>query len=71
MFVAGFETLANTVSFCLYELSMKKHIQARARAEILNIKAKNSGTITNDLLSEFHYVDMILDGIFLYYFYFK
>lgn len=64
MFAAGFETLATTISFCLYELSMKKHIQDKARAEILSLKSKNGGIITNDMLFELYYIDMILEGIF-------
>lgn len=64
MFAAGFETLTSSICFCLHELSMKKHIQDKARAEILSFKAKNNGTITNDLLFELHYIDMIIKGIF-------
>ncbi|KAF0760910.1 putative cytochrome P450 6a13 [Aphis craccivora] len=60
MFAAGFETVSTAMSFCLYELALKKHIQDRVRQEI-NLKlSKNNGLINNELLIELNYLDMVL-----------
>lgn len=62
MFAAGFETVSTAMSFCLYELALKKHIQDRVRQEI-NLKlSKNNGLINNELLIELNYLDMVLAG---------
>ncbi|VVC35442.1 Hypothetical protein CINCED_3A011882 [Cinara cedri] len=61
MFAAGLETLSSSLSFCLYELSLKKHIQDKAREEIKSIMAKNSsGEIHNDSFTELTYLNMII-----------
>jgi len=62
MFAAGFETVSTAISFCLYELAFKKHIQDKVREEI-NLKlSKNDGLINNDLLIDLNYLDMVLAG---------
>jgi len=62
MFAAGFETVSTAVSFCLYELSFKKHIQDKVRKEINWKLSKNNGLINNDLLIDLNYLDMVLAG---------
>lgn len=65
MFVAGFETVSTTLSFCLYELALKKDIQDKVRDEIKSLMLKNNGVIDNDLLINLNYLDMVLAGRFL------
>jgi len=62
MFGAGFETVSTAISFCLYELSLKKQIQDKVREEINCKLSKNNGLINNDLLIELNYLDMVLAG---------
>jgi len=62
MFAAGFETVSTTISFCLYELALKKHIQNKVREEINWKLSKNNGLINNDLLIDLNYLDMVLAG---------
>jgi len=62
MFAAGFETVSTAISFCLYELALKKHIQNKVR-EVINWKlSENNGLINNDLLIDLNYLDMVLAG---------
>ncbi|VVC41020.1 Cytochrome P450, E-class, group I,Cytochrome P450,Cytochrome P450, conserved site [Cinara cedri] len=60
MFLAGFETVSTTLSFCLYELALKKGIQEKLRDEIISQKFKNNGVIDNDFLVDLNYLDMVL-----------
>lgn len=66
MFVAGFETVSTTVSFCLYELALKKHIQDKVREEIKLKKLKYNGVIDNDFLIDINYLNMVIAGIYVY-----
>ncbi|XP_050439910.1 probable cytochrome P450 6a14 [Adelges cooleyi] len=60
MFVAGFETVSTTVSFCLYELALKKHIQDRVREEILTAKSNHDDELNSGFLAELPYLEMVL-----------
>lgn len=62
MFTAGFETTSTSISFCLYELALKKHIQDKVRAEIKLKTAKYNGEINNDFLTELDYLEMVIQG---------
>lgn len=61
LFVAGFETVSTTMSFCLYELALKKHIQDKVRQEMISMKSKHA-EINNDFLMDLHYLEMVLAG---------
>lgn len=61
-FVTGFEAVATTMSFCLYQLALEKQIQNRAREEIIKMKSKHDGKLNNDFLNDLHYLDMVLAG---------
>lgn len=50
------------MSFCLYELALKTHIQDEVREEIILKKSKNNGVINNDFLADLNYLDMVLAG---------
>ncbi|XP_025424020.1 probable cytochrome P450 6a13 [Sipha flava] len=60
MFAAGFETVSSALSFCLYELALKTHIQDRVREEFTSKLSKNNGVINNDFLVDLTYLDMVL-----------
>lgn len=62
LFTAGFETVALTLSFCLYELALNKNIQNKLRKHIRSIKEKHGGQLNNDFLVDLHYAEMVLDG---------
>jgi len=62
MFAAGFETVSTAISFCLYELALKKHIQDKVRKEINWKLSQNNGLINNDFLIDLNYLDMVLAG---------
>lgn len=64
MFAAGFETVSTALSFCLYELALKKHIQDKLREEIKSKMSINNGVIDNDFLVDLNYLDMVLAGKF-------
>lgn len=66
MFAAGFETVSLTISFCLHELALKKHIQDRVREEIKLKKLKYNGVINNDFLMELNYLEMVIAGNLLH-----
>jgi len=59
-FAAGFETTSTTLSFCLYELALKKNIQDRVREEIKFTKIKHNGIINNEFLNDLIYLDMVI-----------
>lgn len=63
MFAAGFETVATSLSLCLYELSLKKHIQDRVRKEINRKKSEYNGEITYEFFNELPYMDMVIAGM--------
>ncbi|XP_050429640.1 probable cytochrome P450 6a13 [Adelges cooleyi] len=60
LFVAGFETVSTSMSFCLYELALKTDIQERARKEIAGVKAENGGKLDVECLNKLHYLNMII-----------
>jgi cytochrome P450 family 6 len=62
MFAAGFETVSTALSFCLHELSLKKHIQDKVRMEIKTKQSKHNGVLDSEFLKELHYLDMVIAG---------
>jgi len=62
LFVAGFETVSTTMSFCLYELALHKHIQEKVRQEVLEVKSKYNGEMNTDATSELHYMNLVIKG---------
>lgn len=58
-FGAGFETVAATLSFTLYELCVNPDIQEKLRKEILESIQKNNG-VTYEALHELKYLDMCI-----------
>jgi len=62
LFAAGFETVSTAMSFCLYELALKKPIQDKVREEMNATKIRHSGEINDEFLKELHYLEMVLAG---------
>ncbi|XP_050528355.1 probable cytochrome P450 6a13 [Daktulosphaira vitifoliae] len=60
MFLAGFETVSSTMSFCLYELALNKPIQDKVRKEMTQLMAKHNGEINSEFLSDLHYLEKVL-----------
>ncbi|KAE9535944.1 hypothetical protein AGLY_007845 [Aphis glycines] len=59
MFLAGFEPVSSTLSFCLYQLAINQNIQDKMRDE-MNSKLKEHEQMNNDFLMDLHYTDMVL-----------
>ncbi|XP_034952018.1 cytochrome P450 6a8-like isoform X2 [Chelonus insularis] len=59
-FVAGYETSANTIAFCLYELALNGDIQEKARLEILEAIEKNDGALDYYVVKEMKYLESII-----------
>ena len=61
-FVAGFETSATTMNFCLYELALNPDIQDRLRNEIDTVLKKHGGSVTYEGIQEMSYLDKTISG---------
>lgn len=63
-FVAGFESSAATMSYCMYELAKKPETQEKAFQEIISVLQKHDGKLTYESVGEMKYVDNCIDGEF-------
>nr|QPZ88879.1 cytochrome P450 CYP6DA1 [Rhopalosiphum padi]UOW66127.1 cytochrome P450 6A13 [Rhopalosiphum padi] len=63
-FVAGFETTASTISYCLYELAMNPEIQVKLREKIKQTLDANDGKLGYDTLKDLKYLDMVINETF-------
>lgn len=63
-FIAGFETTASTISYCLYELAMNPEIQNKLRNKIKKTQDENEGQLSYDTLKEMKYLDMVINGMY-------
>lgn len=62
-FVAGFETTASTMSYCLYELALNRDIQEELREQIKQTLNENDGKLNYDVVKDnMKYLDMVLNG---------
>ncbi|CAO3594952.1 unnamed protein product [Absidia cylindrospora] len=61
-FLAGHETTANTMSFCLYNLAINKEVQSKARQEVLTVLGDEPVDVLPqiDELRQMPYIDMVL-----------
>lgn len=62
LFIAGFETVSTSMSFCMYELALRKDVQDKVRKEILEVKSKYNGQMNSECLNELHYMGMVIKG---------
>jgi cytochrome P450 family 6 len=60
--IAGYETAASTLSFCLYELALHPEIQQSLRAEILQVLSEQDGKLTYDSIQDMTYLDRVVSG---------
>ncbi|VVC25724.1 Hypothetical protein CINCED_3A014569 [Cinara cedri] len=63
-FVAGFETTASILSYCLYELAINPEIQIKLREIIKEKHDENEGKLSYDMLKELKYLDMVINETF-------
>lgn len=68
LFIAGFETVSTSMSYCMYEMALRKDVQNKVRKEIMEVKAKHNGTISSECLNELHYMGMVIKGKIYRYF---
>jgi cytochrome P450 family 6 len=61
-FIAGFETTASTISYCLYELALNPEIQTKCREKIKQTLDANDGKLSYDTLKDMKYMDMVING---------
>ncbi|KAI8988313.1 cytochrome P450 [Mycotypha africana] len=61
-FLAGHDTTANTLAFCMYNLAKNPHVQKKAREEILSILGDEPADVvpTMEDLKQMSYLDMVL-----------
>lgn len=59
--VAGFETTATTMSYCLYELAINQNVQEKLRSEVQEVKS-TSKKLTYELLKGMTYLDAVISG---------
>lgn len=62
LFIAGFETVSTSMSYCLYELALRKDVQDKVRKEILEVKSKYNGEVNSDCLNDLHYMGLVIKG---------
>lgn len=62
LFVGGFETSSNVLSFTLYYLAKQQEYQERARQEINVVLKKYENKITYEAVQELDYVQKCIDG---------
>lgn len=60
--IAGYETSAATMSFCLYELALNPEIQKRLQENIDETLEKHGGQINYDCVKEMNYLTMVVSG---------
>lgn len=62
LFVGGFETSSNVLSFTLYYLAKHQEYQERAREEIHVVLKKFDNKLTYEAVQELEYVQKCIDG---------
>lgn len=61
-FVAGFETTASTMAYCLLELAVNLDVQQKMRQEILDAITEHEGNLTYDVVKNLQYMDQVISG---------
>lgn len=62
-FVAGSETSATTIAFCLYELAKNPSVQQRLQQEIDSVFKQNNDQFTYESINAMNYLRCCIDGI--------
>lgn len=66
-FGAGYDTSANTISYCLYELAQHQDIQNKLREEITATLKKHNGEMNYESIKEMVYLDKVAKGKFFWF----
>lgn len=61
-FLGGFETIATSLSFTVYELALHPDIQERLREEIDDIWSEHNDKLSYDAIAHMKYMDMVISG---------
>ncbi|XP_065172835.1 probable cytochrome P450 6a13, partial [Atheta coriaria] len=59
-FMAGFDTISTTLSFCCYELALNPVIQEKLHQEIVNTQCRNNNKLNYDIIKHMTYLDMVI-----------
>jgi len=68
-FIGGFETSSTATTFALFNLVQYPQIQEKLRDEITSVLAKYDNKITYEAMTDMKYLDMVVNGKFVYIFY--
>uniref|UniRef100_A0A182K3B0 Uncharacterized protein n=1 Tax=Anopheles christyi TaxID=43041 RepID=A0A182K3B0_9DIPT len=60
-FLAGFETSASLLNFCLYELAKSGSVQERLRATIVAALEETDGQLSYDMVMTLEYLDQVVN----------
>lgn len=58
--MAGFETTAYTVAYCLLKLAANLDVQEKIRQEVLDTLAENDGNLTYNIIKNISYIKNII-----------
>lgn len=62
-YLAGFDTTASAVSYCLYELSRKPQLLRRVQREIDEVMSKHNNNITYEMIKEMTFLEWCVRGM--------
>lgn len=61
-FVAGYETSASTIAFCIYQLSLHKDIQEKLRESVRLVLESHEGNCSYEAIAEMQYLEQCVKG---------
>lgn len=61
-FLAGFGSLSNTLTYCLYELAVNQELQKKAHQVIRTALEKHNGQFTYEMMLDMPYIDQLING---------
>ena len=61
-YIAGYDTSASTVAFCLFELSRNKEIMEKVQNEIDTVVEKYNGELSYECMNSMEYLDLCVMG---------
>uniref|UniRef100_A0A146M9X5 Cytochrome P450 6a2 n=1 Tax=Lygus hesperus TaxID=30085 RepID=A0A146M9X5_LYGHE len=59
-FLAGFETTASTMSYCMYELAMNQDVQEKLYEEVATVLKKHDGEPSYNAMQEMNYLEQVI-----------
>lgn len=65
-FLAGFETSATLLVFCVHELALNPDVQENLYQEVKEFEEEN-GVLTHENMSKLKYLECVLNGSYLFY----